>query len=575
MKFCGFCGTKVQSDTVLCSFCNSEGKIADVVETDFSKYESDAYSGDGNAMFLTALGYLEGIGVEKDVYSAFYWMKQAAQKNITAAMYQLSLMYENGLGVVTDSFEAKSWLEKYNGGKAERMDISDKKTEPINFSGDGLEWFDGSFSTNTGFESPQIINSDVCTESADNENFSDEEILKDDENESFSEASDEIKDLIQQADEMIECGDTAMDEQKDDLLAEYDRKAAELYTKAAKAGRAEAYINLAWMCLRGRHFEKSLEMALYYLNLAKKCTDYEDCTLFGYSVHFGIYLDPDFVSTQDALELLEEALEYDYEYCAKIFVDAMNDLGPFADIEGLTEEDCEILMYKKTECASIVAHYVVENGEDEDEDMTEEYIMSYLICLAEVFPDDVADEVLCFSEYLDDFAEDEENQEFLLELAEQLDEYRDDKNRMRAAFAIYTSLADAGHIYSQFMTGFYYDFGLGTKVDHAEANNWYETASNNGSPQASFNLGYNLDNGIGSEIDVGRAMVYYRLAGERGNPNGYFNLGVCCEVEGDLLEAARAYKLAMQSDDSDNRDQAKKRYKEVCSKLSFVQKMSL
>jgi TPR repeat protein len=64
-----------------------------------------ASSGDPIAQQEIALRYLGGAGVQADTIASAYWMRKAADQNLTQAQYNLALFYYHGWGVPWNPFE--------------------------------------------------------------------------------------------------------------------------------------------------------------------------------------------------------------------------------------------------------------------------------------------------------------------------------------------------------------------------------------------------------------------------------------------------------------------------------------
>lgn len=68
----------------------------------------------GNAESCLALGnaYFYGNGIAKDLYSAFEWYFEAAEKGNNIAQFNLALCYDQGLGIELNRIEALRWYNK-------------------------------------------------------------------------------------------------------------------------------------------------------------------------------------------------------------------------------------------------------------------------------------------------------------------------------------------------------------------------------------------------------------------------------------------------------------------------------
>ena len=70
-------------------------------------------------LYYQGLGYLKGIGVERDTDEAVRYISAAATAGLPEAMERLSNMYAFGDGVTPNREISKMWLDKYNETKTE------------------------------------------------------------------------------------------------------------------------------------------------------------------------------------------------------------------------------------------------------------------------------------------------------------------------------------------------------------------------------------------------------------------------------------------------------------------------
>lgn len=56
--------------------------------------------------------FAEGNGLNKDLYAAFYWFMQAAQRQDPAAQRRVAVCYAEGTGVDKNLVKAQEWLMK-------------------------------------------------------------------------------------------------------------------------------------------------------------------------------------------------------------------------------------------------------------------------------------------------------------------------------------------------------------------------------------------------------------------------------------------------------------------------------
>lgn len=64
------------------------------------------------AQYNLGLLYAKGLGVEKNLKTAFIWYKRAAANGNTDAMYNLGLMYDKGRVIYRSTKDATKWWEK-------------------------------------------------------------------------------------------------------------------------------------------------------------------------------------------------------------------------------------------------------------------------------------------------------------------------------------------------------------------------------------------------------------------------------------------------------------------------------
>ena len=70
------------------------------------KLTQEANAGDVLAQHELGLRYLMGEGIPADTSQAVYWIKKAADRNLTSAKYNYAILLINGIGVEWDPFEA-------------------------------------------------------------------------------------------------------------------------------------------------------------------------------------------------------------------------------------------------------------------------------------------------------------------------------------------------------------------------------------------------------------------------------------------------------------------------------------
>lgn len=72
-------------------------------------YEQAARQGIGVAQYNLAAMFLNGIGVEKNLQTAFEWFLKAAQQGDCDAQFNVAMLYERGQGVEQSLEEARNW----------------------------------------------------------------------------------------------------------------------------------------------------------------------------------------------------------------------------------------------------------------------------------------------------------------------------------------------------------------------------------------------------------------------------------------------------------------------------------
>lgn len=78
----------------------------------FAKTIKEARLGVRDAQYDVGLMYANGLGVEKNLQHAVYWIQKAAEKGLSNAQYLLGTRYASGVGVGEDQFAALVWLQK-------------------------------------------------------------------------------------------------------------------------------------------------------------------------------------------------------------------------------------------------------------------------------------------------------------------------------------------------------------------------------------------------------------------------------------------------------------------------------
>ena len=110
-------------------------------------------------------------------------------------------------------------------------------------------------------------------------------------------------------------------------------------------------------------------------------------------------------------------------------------------------------------------------------------------------------------------------------------------------------LAENGQKDLIFGVGYYYENGIRTSVDYAQAVIWYEKAAKKGHTEAAIRLALLYAQGKGvAEQDPKKAFQYMEQAAKGNDLNALYNMGRCYEegigVKPDLSKAMDWYKKA-------------------------------
>lgn len=89
------------------------------------------------------------------------------------------------------------------------------------------------------------------------------------------------------------------------------------------------------------------------------------------------------------------------------------------------------------------------------------------------------------------------------------------------------SLADRGHVVSEYNLGVCYYYGKGVQVDPVEAVLWFKKASEKGLPQAQYNLGMAYYVGRGISRDLAKAFAYFKQSADQGLAPSQHRVGLC------------------------------------------------
>ncbi len=78
--------------------------------TKYQKLELKAKKGDAEAQ--NYMGYIVGTGKNRDIKSAFQWYLKSAKQRFAPAEFNVGLYYMYGLGVKKNPYEAYFWMRK-------------------------------------------------------------------------------------------------------------------------------------------------------------------------------------------------------------------------------------------------------------------------------------------------------------------------------------------------------------------------------------------------------------------------------------------------------------------------------
>lgn len=88
-------------------------------------------------------------------------------------------------------------------------------------------------------------------------------------------------------------------------------------------------------------------------------------------------------------------------------------------------------------------------------------------------------------------------------------------------------LAENGQKDFIYAVGYYYENGIRTSVNLAEAAVWYEKAAQKGHAEAAMRLALLYAQGAGVEKNEKKAFTYMEQAAKAGNTNALYNVGRC------------------------------------------------
>ena len=101
-------------------------------------------------------------------------------------------------------------------------------------------------------------------------------------------------------------------------------------------------------------------------------------------------------------------------------------------------------------------------------------------------------------------------------------------NRIGAAIALWTPLAESGHTEAQYGLGLIYSAPRGDKfpANHDLAHRMYHAAAKSGHVGAVFELAFQYERGHGTEKNMKKAIGLYHIAAFKNHLNAQFNLAI-------------------------------------------------
>ncbi|GES99064.1 kinase-like domain-containing protein [Rhizophagus clarus] len=97
----------------------------------------------------------------------------------------------------------------------------------------------------------------------------------------------------------------------------------------------------------------------------------------------------------------------------------------------------------------------------------------------------------------------------------------------RKAFELYQMSAEQEYKYAQYLLGYCYHHGIGTEINETKAFELYKIAAEKGDLDAQYQLGYFYHHGIGTEVNETKAFELYKIAAEKGDLDAQHQLGYC------------------------------------------------
>jgi len=99
----------------------------------------------------------------------------------------------------------------------------------------------------------------------------------------------------------------------------------------------------------------------------------------------------------------------------------------------------------------------------------------------------------------------------------------------KEAFDWWLLAAKSGDALAQYLVGFCYESGIGTKRNMSQALRWYLLASESSLLEAQISLGFIYEEGIGVDVNKIEAYKWFKMAADQGDAIAKFHLASLCE----------------------------------------------
>ena len=119
------------------------------------------------------------------------------------------------------------------------------------------------------------------------------------------------------------------------------------------------------------------------------------------------------------------------------------------------------------------------------------------------------------------------------------------ERNIELGIALFKKAAENGFASAQRCLGHVYEKGIGVDRDLSKAFYWCECAANQGNTEAQHALGVYYFNGAGVPQDYEKALKYFESSAEGGFVKAWHALGLVYEKTGNLIEAVKCYKKAL------------------------------